>query len=91
LVLKNCVLGPFSTFAIKDENCTSVPFTSMKFSYDGQKIMAVNTSNVYVLEAFHGHVMLKVNVGKSPSKEHLISLPLRYTRRWFTFRSIVHS
>lgn len=91
MFLRNCVLGPFSTFAIKDENCTSVPFTSMKFSYDGQKILAVNTSNVYVLEAFHGQVMLKVNVGKSLFKNHLISLLLRYTGRWFTTRGVVHS
>lgn len=60
----NCdILGPFATFAIKDENCSVIPFSSLKFSYDGQKILAVNESTVYVIEAFEGRVLLKVKVG----------------------------
>ena len=56
--------GPFATFALKDENCSVVPFSFLKFSYDGQKILAVNEGHVYVLEAFQGALLLKLNVGE---------------------------
>ncbi|GMH41127.1 hypothetical protein BSKO_09037 [Bryopsis sp. KO-2023] len=47
--------GPFDTFVLEEENCGQVPFGSLMFSNDGQKILAVVESRVYVLDAFKGH------------------------------------
>ena len=69
-----------------------VPFSSLKFSYDGQKILAVNESTVYVIEAFEGRVLLKAKVGMTLSNPNNISYPLhRGTRGRHSIGSILHT
>lgn len=89
--LANFILGPFATFAIKDENCSVVPFSSLKFSYDGQKILAVNEGKVYVVEAFEGHVLLKANTGTASSPSQSTHPVYRCPSRWYPIGSQLHT
>jgi WD40 repeat protein len=55
--------GPFDTFAVPDLRASPVPFSHLRFSPDGKRLLAVAEGRVYVLDAFTGAVVQKLSNG----------------------------
>lgn len=55
---------PPATLQIKDEVQEKNSFSYLRFSMDGNKLLAVTDGRVYVLDAFKGQVMQKLITGE---------------------------
>jgi COMPASS component SWD2 len=55
--------GPFDSFVVPELRASPVPFSHLRFSADGKKLLAVAEGRIYVLDAFDGKVLLRLSNG----------------------------
>ena len=60
---RNYSSGPFNTFVVEQERNSNALFASLRFSLDGQFLLAVVEGRIYVLDAFSGKTLQQVSTG----------------------------
>lgn len=60
---RNYTSGPFASFVVEEEKNSNALFAVVKFSLDGNFLLAVVESRIYVLDSFTGETMCKVSTG----------------------------
>jgi COMPASS component SWD2 len=55
--------GPFDAFAVPDLRASPVPFSHLRFSPDGKRLLAVAEGRIFVLDAFTGAVVQRLSNG----------------------------
>lgn len=60
---RNYGQGPFVAFVVEAERTSGALFSSLRFSLDGQRLLAVVEGRVYALDAFSGATLQRVSTG----------------------------
>lgn len=60
---RNYSAGPFVTFVVEQERNSNAMFASLRFSLDGQCLLAVVEGRIYALDAFKGDTLQQVSTG----------------------------
>ena len=55
--------GPFDSFAVPELRASPVPFSHLRFSADGKRLLAVAEGRIFVLDAFEGKVLHRLSNG----------------------------
>lgn len=60
---RNYTSGPFNSFVVSDEHNSTAAFAVLRFSLDGNRLLAVVEGRIYVLDAYEGTVLCKASSG----------------------------
>jgi COMPASS component SWD2 len=60
---RNYSAGPFVTFVVEQERNSNAVFASLRFSLDGECLLAVVEGRIYALDAFTGDLKQQVSTG----------------------------
>jgi COMPASS component SWD2 len=66
--VRNYSGGPFTTFTVSEERSSAAVFHLIRFSLDGESLLAVVEGRMYLLDAFSGQTLQRVETGAVAAK-----------------------